>query len=301
LPENRALPGLKGWAKVFPSGWIRNTVRSKGQHIVPLLHIAILALVQGFTEFLPISSSGHLVLVPKLLGWPDQGIIIDVAVHVGTLGAVMAYLWRDIARMLDGLWRMMNGKGVNDGAKLALFLMLATLPVIAAGYAMHKLKPEGIRSIEVIGWATLGFGLVLWGCDRFGLTIRRIEHLGLGDVILIGLSQCLALIPGTSRSGITMAVGRMLGMERPDCARFSMLLSIPTIIGAGVLKGLALFKSGDAMQIDAAMIAVGLSFVSAVIAIALMMAWLKRASFTPFVLYRIALGVYLLAIARGFV
>lgn len=268
---------------------------------MPLLHIAILALVQGITEFLPISSSGHLVLVPWLLGWADQGILIDVAVHVGTLGAVMAYLWRDIARMLDGLWRMVKGKGVNDGAKLAFFLVLGTLPVVGAGYWMHKTMPGGIRSIEVIAWATLGFGLVLWVMDRFAITVRRMEHLTVVDVLIIGISQCLALIPGTSRSGITMAAGRMLGMERPDCARFSMLLSIPAIVGAGLLAGLDLYQAGDPMQISAALTAAGLAFVSAIVAIALMMAWLKRASFTPFVIYRVGLGVFLLAVAYGFV
>ena len=213
---------------------------------------------------------------------------MDVAVHVGTLGAVMAYLWRDIARISDGLWRMVKGRGVNDGAKLALFLALGTLPVVGAGYWMHKAIPDGIRSIEVIGWATLGFGVFLWLVDRYGLTVRRMEHLHLSDVIIIGISQCLALIPGTSRSGITMAAGRMLGMERPECARFSMLLSIPTIIG-------------DAVQMSAALTAAALAFVSAIIAIALMMVWLRRASFTPFVIYRVALGGFLLAVAYGFV
>jgi len=268
---------------------------------VPLLHIAILALVQGVTEFLPISSSGHLVLVPWLVGWQDQGVTLDVAVHVGTLGAVVLYLWRDIVGILVGLGRLLKGKGINDGARLGFFIVLATLPVVGAGYWMHKVMPDGIRSIEVIGWATLGFGIVLWAGDRFGITIRRMEHLKVFDVLCVGVSQCLALIPGTSRSGITMAVGRVLGMERPDCARFSMLLSIPAILGAGLLKGLDLYKSGDVMQINAALTGIGLAFVSALIAITVMMAWLKRASFTPFVVYRIALGGLLLAMAYGYV
>ena len=264
---------------------------------MPLLHIAILAIVQGVTEFLPISSSGHLVLVPWLAGWEDQGITIDVAVHVGTLGAVMVYLWRDIARILGGLWRMVKGKGVNDGARLAFYLVLATLPVVGAGYWMHKTWPDGIRSIEVIGWATLGFGVLLWLTDRFGLTVRRMEHLKLSDAMIIGVAQCLALIPGTSRSGITMTAGRLLGMERPDCARFSMLLSIPAIVGAGLLKGLDLYQSGDPVQMGTAFTAAAFAFVAALIAIALMMVWLRRASFTPFVLYRVVLGGALLAMA----
>jgi len=209
---------------------------------VPILHIVILALFQGVTEFLPISSSGHLVLVPWFAGWQDQGLTLDVAVHVGTLGAVMAYLWRDIAAMLSGLWGMVKGKGVNADVRLAVYLVLGTLPVIAAGFVLNKYVPGGIRSIEIIGWATLGFGVLLWLADRFSVTVRRIDHLRLSDALIIGVSQCLALIPGTSRSGITMTAGRMLGMERPDCARFSMLLSIPVIVGAGVLKGLDFLK-----------------------------------------------------------
>ncbi|OEJ69287.1 undecaprenyl-diphosphate phosphatase [Magnetovibrio blakemorei] len=267
---------------------------------MPLFHIVILALVQGVTEFLPISSSAHLILTPRFFDWQDQGLILDVAVHVGTLGAVMAYLWRDVLDMFIGLWRMVLGKGINAGARLAFFVVLGTIPVIIAGYAMNKVMPDGIRSIEVIGWATLGFGVLLWVMDRFSVTLRTMEHLKLSDVVLIGLSQCLALIPGTSRSGITMTTGRFLGMERSDCARFSMLLSIPAIVGAGTLKGLELYKTGDALQISTALTGVGLSFVSALIAIALMMAWLKRASFTPFVIYRLGLGCVLLAVSYGY-
>lgn len=267
---------------------------------MPILHIVVLALVQGVTEFLPISSSGHLVLVPWFAGWEDQGLTLDVAVHVGTLGAVMVYLWRDIADILNGFWRMLKGKGVNKSVWLAIYLVLGTIPVIAAGYAMKTYVPGGIRSIEVIGWATLGFGVLLWVMDRYGVTLRRMEHLRLSDVLIIGLAQCLALIPGTSRSGITMTAGRMLGMERPDCARFSMLLSIPVIVGAGTLLGLDVYEAGDPVQIGNVLWAAGFAFISALIAIALMMTWLRRANFTPFVIYRILLGGVLLAGAYGY-
>ena len=268
---------------------------------MPTLHIIILALVQGITEFLPISSSGHLVMVPWFAGWEDQGLALDVAVHVGTLGAVCAYLYKDIIDMLSGLWRMLKGKGVNPSVRLAFYLVLGTIPVIGAGFALNHYMPGGIRSIEVIGWTTLGFGILMWVVDRFSITIRRMDHLGLSDVLIIGVMQCLALIPGTSRSGITMTAERILGMERPDCARFSMLLSIPTIVGAGVLKGWDLYKAGDPLAIDAALTGAGAAFVSALVAIALMMAWLKHASFTPFVLYRIVLGGFLLAVTYGYV
>lgn len=267
---------------------------------MPILHLVILAVVQGITEFLPISSSGHLVLVPELLGWPDQGLIIDVAVHVGTLFAVLAYLYRDVGAMLGGIGRFLRGRS-DPGARLFILLVLGTIPVVLAGLAMHHYMPGMIRSMEVIAWATLGFGIVLWIADRVGMTVRRIEHLGIVDVLIIGLAQCLALIPGTSRSGITMTAARFIGMERPDAARFSMLLSIPTIIAAGALSGLDLYKSGDAQLAADAFVAAGLAFITALIAITLMMAWLKRASFTPFVLYRIVLGFFLLAVSYGLI
>jgi len=269
--------------------------------MLPLLHIAILALVQGITEFLPISSSGHLVLVPWALGWKDQGLMIDVGVHVGTLGAVMVYFRGDIYDMVNGLWRMAKGRGYDNGARLAVYLAVATIPVVIAGFVVNKIFPDGIRSILVIGWATLGFGLLLWFTDKFGLTLKRIEHLKFFDVIAIGISQMLALIPGTSRSGITMTAGRLLGMERTDAARFSMLMSIPTIIAAGTLKGYELYKIGDASTASSALIAAALAFISALAAIFLMMAWLRKATFTPFVIYRALLGTLLLGIAYGYI
>lgn len=256
---------------------------------MPLLHLAILAIIQGVTEFLPVSSSAHLVLVPKFLDMPDQGLMLDVAVHVGTLGAVMLYLWRDMFSMLAGIGQVMRGRNA-PGIRLLGFLVLATLPVVGAGFALNHYYPAGIRSIEVIAWATLGFGVLLMVSDQIGMTLRRIEHLGIGDVLVIGIAQVLALIPGTSRSGICMTAARVLGMERADAARFSMLLSVPVILGAGTLKGYELWKSGDAALSSDAFVGAGLAFIMALITIALLMAWLKRASFTPFAIYRIILG-----------
>ncbi|MDH5750139.1 MAG: undecaprenyl-diphosphate phosphatase [Rhodospirillales bacterium] len=264
-----------------------------------LFHIIVLALVQGVTEFLPISSSAHLVLVPYFTGWDDQGLIIDVAVHVGTLGAVVVYLWRDVAAILGDLAGAARGRRAGPGVRLAGLIIVATVPVVGAGFAFNGWYPDGLRSITVIAWATLGFGLVLFAADRFGLTVRRMEHLKLSDTIIIGLAQVLALIPGTSRSGITMTAARLLGIERTHAARFSMLLAIPAITGAGVLKGIDLVQAGDAQLTTASVTAAALSFVTALIAIALMMAWLKRATFTPFVLYRVVLGCVLLALAYG--
>jgi len=265
---------------------------------MPILHLVILAAVQGITEFLPISSSGHLVLAPIFLGWPDQGLVIDVAVHVGTLLAVMAYLYKDVGAMLAGIGRFFKGRR-DAGARLFMLLVIGTLPVVGAGFALHHYAADYFRSVEVIAWTTLGFGILLWIADQVGMTVRRVEHLGVFDVILIGVAQCLALIPGTSRSGITMTAARFIGMERPDAARFSLLLSIPTIIAAGTLSCIDIYRSGNVQLATDAFVAAGLAFVFALFAIALMMAWLRRASFTPFVVYRIVLGIFLLAVAYG--
>ncbi|MGY9014171.1 MAG: undecaprenyl-diphosphate phosphatase [Rhodospirillales bacterium] len=263
-----------------------------------VLQIVVLAIVQGITEFLPISSQAHLELVPVVSGWPDQGLLIDVAVHVGTLGAVILYFWRDLFAMVGGIFRLVQGRR-DPGALLAWYLIVGTLPVISAGYVMNTYYPNAFRSVEVIGWATLGFGIILYISDKVGMTVCRIEHLRFLDVLFIGCSQALALIPGTSRSGITMTAARILGMERSDAARFSMLLSIPAIIGAGTLKGYELYQSGDATLTNQAGMAAGLAFISALVVIAMLMAWLKRATFTPFVIYRIVLGCVLLGVVYG--
>ena len=258
-----------------------------------LYHILILAVVQGITEFLPISSSGHLILTSRVLGWPDQGLAMDIAVHVGTLGAVMVYFWRDMGSMAVGAVHLALGHK-SPGARLARFVIIGSIPVFVAGYFGKSLIETEFRGAEIIAWTTLGFGLLLWFADKIGMTLRRIDHLGWGGVFFIGLMQVLALVPGTSRAGITMTAARFLGMERSEAARFSMLLSIPTILGAGALSGWDLYQSGDlALGRDAA-IAASLASATAMIAIWGLMGWLRRASFTPFVMYRIALGFGLL-------
>ena len=265
---------------------------------MPILHLAVLALVQGITEFLPISSSGHLVLVPALTGWPDQGLLIDVAVHVGTLGAVVLYFWRDLGAMVLGVGRLIRGRD-DQGSKLAGYLVLATLPAVLAGFFLNRHYPGEFRGLEVIAWTTLGFGVLLFISDKLGMTVRRVDHLRLGDALIIGMAQVLALIPGTSRSGITMTAARFLGLERREAARFSMLLAIPVILGAGGLKGWDLYKAGDAQLTGDAFFAAGLSFAAALLTLAALMAWLRRSSFTPFVVYRVFLGLFLLAVVYG--
>lgn len=260
---------------------------------MPLLHIILIAVIQGITEFLPISSSAHLVLLPQFTGWQDQGLVIDVAVHVGTLGAVMIYLWRDIWDILVGLARVAKGRSA-PGARLLAYIVVATIPVLIAGYVVQYHLGGPSRSVEVIAWAMLGFGFLLYLFDKIGLTVRRVEHMNVSSALVIGLSQVLALIPGTSRAGVTMTAARMMGFERQDAARFSMLMSIPTIMGAGLLASMELADSADAQLRGDAIIAGGFSFFAALAAISLMMGWLRRATFTPFVIYRILFGIGLL-------
>jgi undecaprenyl-diphosphatase len=267
---------------------------------LPMLHIVFLALIQGITEFLPISSQAHLQLLSSFSDWADQGLMIDVAVHVGTLGAVIVYFWRDLWAMITGVLRLAKGSWSED-ARLAGFLIIGTLPAIAAGYFVSRYYPGGIRSIEIIGWTTLGFGILLYIADKVGMTVISIKHVKISDIIVIGCAQALALIPGTSRSGITMTAARILGIERRESARLSMLLSIPVIIGAGSLQGWKLYQSGNIRLSDDALIAAALSFVAALLVMAGLMAWLKKSTYTPFVIYRIILGSILLSIVYGWI
>ena len=268
---------------------------------MPFAQIVILAAVQGITEFLPVSSSGHLILVPKLGGLADQGLLMDVTVHVGTLVAVMLYFWRDMIGMTGALVRsfrqLSNHQKLDYEFWLLVKLVLATLPVIVAGFLVNKYLGADLRTLEIIGWATLSFGIVLYIADKMNMTVRQIEHISFGGAFFIGLLQVFALVPGTSRAGITMTAARFLGVERQDAARFSLLLSIPTIIGAGALKGFELYKSDDPVLLNDAITVVGLSFLFALVAISLLMVWLRRANFTPFVVYRILLGGILVYIA----
>jgi undecaprenyl-diphosphatase len=260
---------------------------------VPLLHIVVLALVQGITEFLPISSSGHLIIVPGVTGWPDQGLAIDVAAHVGTLLAVLVYFWRDVLAMLGGLLRLLRGR-VDDGAKLALNIAVATMPALAIGFLVQHFLGDRLRSIHIVAWTMIIFAIVLYLADRIGLTVSRLEHMKWGQALVIGVAQTLAFVPGTSRSGITIVAARLFGYERAEAARFSFLLSIPAILAAAMLEGHEIFKSGDDAQLHDAALTAGISAVAGLAAIAFMMAWLKRANFTIFVIYRLLLGAALL-------
>ena len=259
-----------------------------------LLQIVVLAILQGITEFLPVSSSGHLILVPHLTGWPDQGLPFDVAIHVGTLVAVLVYFWRDVGTVLVGMLDLLRGRR-SVGTRLVIGLAVATIPALAMGLAMEFWIGDALRSVTVVAWTMIIFAVVLYVSDRLGLTINRMEHLTVGHAFFIGCAQALAFIPGTSRSGITMVAGRILGYERFEAARFSLLLSVPAITAAGLYEGLKLYRTGDVAMMQDAVLGGGIAAVSGLITIVFMMNWLRRATFTPFVIYRLILGSALLA------
>lgn len=265
---------------------------------MPLFHLVLVALIQGITEFLPVSSSGHLILLPQLTGMDDQGQAIDVAVHVGTLFAVVIYFWNDVRQGLIGVPRMLTGRMDTYGARLAFLLMIATLPAIAFGLVLKLTGlSDQMRSVAVIGWTMLIFGIVLYFADQKGAVSKVTNDWNFSDAIKLGLFQAVALIPGTSRSGICITGARILGYGRQDAAKIAMLMSIPTIIASGALLGIEVAASADAGMARDGAIAAGFSFVAALAALGLMMRLLRSVSFTPYVIYRVILGVVLLGIA----
>ncbi|WP_341368069.1 undecaprenyl-diphosphate phosphatase [Yoonia sp. BS5-3] len=263
-----------------------------------LFTLLLIALIQGVTEFLPISSSGHLILLPNLTGLEDQGQIIDVAAHIGTLIAVVFYFWADVRIAFFGGLRLIRGKADTPGAALALGLIIATVPVILFGLFLKLTGlSDHLRSMALIGWTMLGFGILLYWSDQKGPTVKTTDEWTLKDALYMGGWQALALIPGTSRSGITITAGRMLGYTRADAARLSMLMSIPTIIASGTLIGLDVAGTADASMLKDIAIVVAMSCAAALLALTLMMRLLQSVSFTPYVIYRVVLGIILLGIA----
>lgn len=263
-----------------------------------MFHLILIAVLQGITEFLPVSSSGHLILVPYLTGLQDQGQVIDVAVHVGSLVAVILYFRADVKEASLGMTRLMRGKVDTDAASLALSLCVATVPVVIAGLIL-KLTGwnDMLRSVELIGWTMLIFGVVLYWADRTGSSTKTIQRWTVKDAVIMGCWQAVALLPGTSRSGIVITGARRLGYGRYDAARISMLMSIPTIIASGVLIGGEVFATADATAARDGVIAAVFSCIAALIALSLMMRLLRSISFTPYVIYRVLLGLILLVIA----
>ena len=262
-----------------------------------------IALIQGITEFLPVSSSGHLVLIPHITAFADQGQVMDVAAHIGTLAAVMLYLRRDITAMLASLFTRAVDK--MRYRRLTGLLIIASLPVIIAGLLLELAGAEFLRLVWIVASANLVFALWLWVADRRDIQTDlsrsdtrqpEWEKLSYRHALYIGLAQIFALIPGASRSGVTMTMARQLGYDRLSAARFSLLLSVPVIAGAGVLKGISLYRTSEGMDMLSLGLVAGLSFIFALLAIRWMMGWLARADFRIFVFYRLGLGIVLLGL-----
>ncbi len=262
---------------------------------MPFFHILVLAAIQGITEFLPISSSGHLLIIPAVTGWTDQGQNIDIAVHVGTLVAVIAYFRKDVLEIALAFLRPTD-RALAEGRRLGWHILIASIPIVIAGGAMYYLMQGELRSILLVAATTIFFGLFLgWADKKFPVT-KKIDAITVLDSFIIGLFQILSLLPGTSRSGITMSAARMRGLRRRDGAHFSMLLSIPTILGAGTLTAYHLIKVGDAQVGFDAVLAGVVSCLVAFTVISLLMRWIEKIGFTPFILYRLILGVFLLVL-----
>ena len=261
-----------------------------------IIQIIVLALIQGITEFLPISSSGHLLLVPVVTGWPDQGVLTDVMVHMGSFLAVIVYFWKDCVNLLLGLLDMARGRK-NAWGRLALLLILGTIPAMVLGVVLDKAGfMDLVRQMPiVVAWNAIIFGTLLYVCDRFGLSTRRMADMTWAPALIIGMAQAVALIPGVSRSGISMSAARALGFERPDSARFAFLLGIPAIAGAGVLKLGEAIHTGATISFPMILTAI-LTFFVALLTIAVLMKLIRYMSFLPFAIYRVALGAILLAV-----
>jgi undecaprenyl-diphosphatase len=263
-----------------------------------ILHALVLAIVQGLTEFLPISSSAHLILAPKLLGWPDQGLAFDVAVHLGTLLAVLIYMRKEISPLFADWLQSIPARSHTGDSRLAWGIIIGTAPAGFAGLLLKDHIEVYLRSPLVIATTTIFFALVLWWYDRAKNNKKQNkinEHkLSVSGFLIIGCAQALALIPGTSRSGITITAALALGLSRTAAARTSFLFSIPIILAAGGLKTKDLLQQATPVDWLTLNIGVLVSFLSAYVCIHFFLKLLEKTSMLPFVIYRLLLGLCLL-------
>ena len=261
------------------------------------LQIVVLAIIQGLTEFLPISSSAHLVLIPRLFDWSDQGLVFDVAVHFGSLIAVLYYFRVEVWSMLGSWLRATFGGGEPDrDSLLAWWVIIGTLPAIVVGFLLQGPIEQQLREPWILAAASILFGLLLWLADVRGRRLRDEYTLRLGDVLVIGCCQVLALIPGTSRSGITITLGLFLGLTRRAAARFSFLLAIPVIIASGSLQTLRMFTEVNPIGWGELMLGIVLSAISAGLCIHYFLRLVERVGMLPFVVYRVLLGAAILVL-----
>lgn len=258
------------------------------------LQVIILAIVQGLTEFLPISSSGHLVLVPYLFEWTDQGLAFDVAVHFGSLAAVCIFFRNDIASLFVGGVQVVSGNVKTPESRMTLAIALATVPAALAGLLFASWIEQNLRDPAVIVYTLAGYGILMALADRFGRRERHMAGIGFKDAFIIGCAQVLALVPGTSRSGVTISAARMLGFERKDAARFSFLISAPVILLAAIYKFLELMSGGDPVAWGQLGLGALVSCVVAYISIEFFMRVVTRIGLAPFTIYRLILAAVIL-------
>jgi len=258
------------------------------------LHAFVLGILQGLGEFLPISSSGHLIAVPWLLGWPDSGLAFDVALHLGTLAAVAAAFWKDWVRLLTaGVKGVVSGKPLADpDSRLLFYIALATVPGAIAGKLLEEWAESTFRSPALVAVMMALMGVVLWVADRRANRVPGDEHVSLRDALLIGFAQALALVPGTSRSGATISMALFLGMRREAAARFSFLLALPITAGAALLKVPHLFRAGG--ETGPVLIGMLAAAVSGFLAIRFLLSYVRTRDYLPFVVYRFAFAAVVL-------
>lgn len=266
--------------------------------MVDFLQAVVLGVIQGLTEFLPISSSAHLRIFPELFGWGDPGAAFTAVVQIGTELAVLIYFWRDIWRIattwVKSLFRP-EYRGQLD-ARMGWFIILGSVPIVILGIALKDVIEEQFRSLWIIGTMLIVMGIVLGIADKVGSTEKTLKQLTLRDAVFMGLAQALALIPGVSRSGATLSMGRFLGYDRETATRYAFLLAIPAVIGAGVFQ-LKDIPDGDNLYgWGPTIVATIVSFVVGYAAIAWLLRYVTTHSYTPFVIYRIGLGVATLAL-----
>ena len=254
------------------------------------LQVIILAIVQGLTEFLPISSSGHLVLVPHFFDWADQGLAFDVAVHFGSLIAVLLFFRQDIFGLLRGGIQVLGGKVETVESRLALGIALGTIPASLAGLFLVDWIEANLRSPYVIVFTLSGYGVLMIVADRFGKRERNISGMTIGNAFLIGIAQALALVPGTSRSGVTITAARFMGFERQDAARFSFLLAVPVILLATGYSLINLLRDDAAVAWGQLATGVVVSAIVAYLSIEFFMRFVSRIGLMPFAIYRLALA-----------
>ena len=258
------------------------------------LQIIVLAVVQGLTEFLPISSSGHLVLVPYLVEWTDQGLAFDVAVHFGSLIAVIAFFREDIAGLLHGGVQVLGGDLKSPQAYMAIAIALGTIPAAIAGLLFAGWIEANLRDPSIIVYTLAGYGILMALADRYAKRTKGIAEVRISDALIIGVAQALALVPGTSRSGVTITAGRLLGFERQDAARFSFLLSAPVILLATLYKGFELVTGDMTVAWSELALGVIVSAVVAYLSIEFFMRFVTRIGLAPFAIYRLLLAAVIL-------